>query len=65
MNRLTIQVKVVFTNNKDHESDFKTTFSAYYDWESTLALSSIENDAINVITEQLVEDIFNKALTNW
>ena len=65
MNRLTIQVRVVFTNNKDHESDFKTNFSAYYDWESTLALSSVENDAVNVITDQLVEDIFNKALANW
>ena len=65
MNRLTVQVRVVFTNNKDHESDFKTNFSAYYDWESTLALASIENEAINVITDQLVEDIFNKALANW
>ena len=36
MNRLTVTVKVVFTNNKDHEQDFNTSFSAYYDWESTL-----------------------------
>lgn len=65
MNRLTIQVRVNYTNNKDHEKDFKTTFSAYFDWESTQALSSVENDAINVITDQLVEDIFNKSVANW
>ncbi len=65
MNRLTITVRVNFTNNKDHEQDFKTSFSAYYDWESTQALSAVESDAVNVITDQLVEDIFNKSVANW
>lgn len=65
MNRLTITVRVVFTNNKDHTQDFKNNFSAYYDWESTRALSDVENDAVNTITDQLVEDIFNKSVANW
>ncbi len=65
MNRLTISVKVVFTNNKDHEQDFNTTFSAYYDWESTRSLNDVESDAVDVIVEQLVEDIFNKSVANW
>jgi len=65
MNRLTVSVKVVFTNNKDHEQDFNTTFSAYYDWESTRSLNDVESDAVDVIVEQLVEDIFNKSVANW
>ena len=65
MNRLTVSVKVVFTNNKDHEQDFNTTFSAYYDWESTRSLNEIESDAADVIVEQLVEDIFNRSVANW
>ena len=65
MNRLTVTVKVVFTNNKDHEQDFNTSFSAYYDWESTKALNDVENDAVDVIVEQLVDDIFNKSVANW
>ena len=65
MNRLTVTVKVVFTNNKDHEQDFNTSFSAYYDWESTRSLNEVENDAVDVIVEQLVEDIFNKSVANW
>ncbi len=65
MNRLTITVRVVFTNNKEHQFDFKNNFSAYYDWNSTLALSAVENDAVNAITDQLVEDIFNKSVANW
>jgi len=65
MNRLTITVRVSFTNNKEHKQDFKTNFSAYYDWESTRALAEVESDAVNVITEQLVEDIFNKSVAQW
>ncbi len=65
MNRLTVTVKVVFTNNKDHEQDFNTSFSAYYDWESTRSLNEIENDAVDVIVEQLIEDIFNKSVANF
>jgi len=65
MNRLTVTVKVVFTNNKDHEKDFNTSFSAYYDWESTRSLNDVESGAVDVIVEQLVEDIFNKSVANW
>ena len=65
MNRLTVTVKVVFTNNKDHEQDFNTSFSAYYDWESTRSLNEVENDAVDVIVEQLIDDIFNKSVANW
>lgn len=65
MNRLTVTVKVVFTNNKDHEQDFNTSFSAYYDWESTRSLNDVESSAVEVIVEQLIDDIFNKSVANW
>jgi hypothetical protein len=65
MNRLTITVKVIFVNNKDHDKDFNTTFSAYFDWDSSKTINQIENTAVQVITEQLVEDIFNKSVANW
>ena len=65
MNRLTVTVKVVFTNNKDHEQDFNTSFSAYYDWESTRSLNEVESAAVEVIVEQLIDDIFSKSVANW
>ena len=65
MNRLTVTVKVVFTNNKDHEQDFNTSFSAYYDWESTRSLNEVESSAVEVIVKQLVDDIFTKSVANW
>ncbi len=65
MNRLTISVRVTFMNEYDQDADFERTFSRYYDYDSNLSLAQIENDAIEQITEELVEDIFNEALVNW
>ncbi len=65
MNRLTITVKVIFVNNKNHDQDFNTTFSAYYDWDSSKAINQVENEAVLVINTQLIDDIFNKSVSNW
>lgn len=65
MNRLTITVKVIFVNNKDHDQDFNTSFSAYFDWDSSKPISQVENEAVKIITDQLIEDIFNKSVANW
>ena len=65
MNRLTITVRVSFYNEFDEDSEFERNFSRYYDYDSNLSLAQIENDAIEAITSELVEDIFNQALVNW
>ena len=65
MNRLTITVKVIFVNNKEHDQDFNTSFSAYFDWDSSKPVNQVENEAVKVITDQLIEDIFNKSVANW
>jgi hypothetical protein len=64
-NRLTISVFVKFVNTKDSKLSFETTFSRYFDYDSKLNLSSIEQEAITEITRQLTDDIFNRAASNW
>ena len=64
-NRLTISVQVEFQNIYNNESNFKHTFSRYRDYESTQNLSDIETVLINEISNELVEDIFNKSVVNW
>jgi hypothetical protein len=64
-NRLTVTVKVKFVNNKDHDQDFNSTFSAFFDWDSTKNLSDVEDQAVSEITAQLVDDIFNRSVANW
>jgi outer membrane lipopolysaccharide assembly protein LptE/RlpB len=65
MNRLTIAVKVVFTNRVDEKQNFETTFSQFKDYDSSLALSSVEETLMTEIVEALVQDIFNRSVVNW
>lgn len=65
MNRLTITVKVRFSNRLDDTKDFEQTFSRYEDYPSNQDLISVQESLTATIVEQLVEDIFNKALVNW
>ena len=66
-NRLTITIRVKYTNTKDEsgKSDFDTSFSHYEDYGIDENYESIEPDLIKKITEKIIEDIYNKALTNW
>jgi len=64
-NRLTIAVKVTYHNSFDAKSNFEQTFSRYRDYESLQNISDIESLLIEEITNELVEDIFNKAFVNW
>ena len=65
LNRLTITVNVRFTNIKDPKQKFETSFSRYADYSSSKSLTSVEDELIRQINDQLVQDIFNKAMINW
>ena len=64
-NRLIIAVKVTYNNSLDAENNFEHTFSRYRDYDSTQNISDIENTLIEEITNELAEDVFNKAFVNW
>lgn len=65
LNRLTITVKVKYVNTLDEEASFEQSFSRFADYDSSLDLSAVEDDLINEINEQLVQDIYNQAFSNW
>ena len=65
-NRLTVTVKIDFSNKKYPEDDVTNkTFSAYEDFDSTLSLDAVEGDLCVTIIEKLVEDIFNATVAQW
>ena len=64
-NRLTITVKISFTNRKHPEEDLEQTFSAYADYDSMLSLDSVEATLCDEIIEKLCEDIFNATVAQW
>lgn len=65
LNRLSISVKVRYTNLIDPTKDFETTFTRFEDYPSDQDLSAVKDDLISQIDEALVDDIFNKAVVNW
>lgn len=65
-NRLTITVKVTFTNTNDDSKSFTNqSFSRYQDYPSDLDFASVQESYVPQIVEYLIEDIFNKAVVNW
>jgi len=64
-NRLTISVKVKFTNNKDHDKDWEKTFTQYEDFDSNRSLTDVEDALASAIIKKLVDDIFNASVANW
>ena len=64
-NRMTISIKVKFTNIMEEGANFHTTFKRFRDFQSTANLSQIEEELISDICDELIEDIFNKAMVNW
>ena len=64
-NRLTVSVKISFTNRLYPEEDFEKSFSAYADYDSMQSLDAVEGTLCEEIIEQLVEDILNATVANW
>lgn len=65
LNRLTIVVAIEYINHKDEEKGWKNNFSHFFNFSSSTDLSSIQDDAVEEIQDQILEDIFNKAFTDW
>ncbi len=63
--RLTITVKVRFTNRYKKEDDFDKSFSRYEEYDSSSNLASVERGLVDKIVEQLVDDIFNESAAKW
>ncbi len=64
-NRLTVTVKVEFSNKKYPEDDVSNNFSAYEDFDATMSLDAVESGLCETIIEKLVEDIFNATVAQW
>jgi len=65
LNRLSITVKVVYTNTIEPSKSFERSFSKYADYDSSQDILSVEDDLNNQIIAQLTQEIFNASLGNW
>ena len=63
--RLTITVRVKYTETKNPANDIDQSFSAYRQFSSTMMLTDVQDDLCNEICDELVDLIFNATLGNW
>lgn len=65
LNRLTITVRVKFTNAIDPNASFTQTFSQFTEYDSQQLLTDVQQSLDEEIVKQLVTDIFMASASNW
>ncbi len=65
MTRLTITVRVKYTDEKAEGKDVDQTFSAYRDFSSSEMITDVQDSLCEEICDELVDLIFNATLGNW
>ena len=63
--RLTVTVKVKFTNELDSDKSYDKSFSRFQEFPGGTNIRSVENDLVDEILKEIMEDIFNEAFASW
>lgn len=63
--RLTITVRVKYTDNLNDRNNIDQTFSAYRDFDASELLIDVQDQLCQEISKELVNLIFNATLGNW
>lgn len=63
--RLTVTVRVKYTNRIDPKQSFDQSFSAYRDFPSTRMLTQVQDELIKEIVDELTDNIYNATVANW
>lgn len=64
-NRLTITVRIKYTNSFDTSQSFERAFSGYEDFNSSMSLRDAEDSVVPTIVEKILEDLFNATIASW
>lgn len=64
-NKLTITVKVHYENKLHPDSSFDRTYSDEAVFNSNLSQSDIEASQVKIVTERIINKIFNDIVANW
>jgi lipopolysaccharide assembly LptE-like protein len=65
LQRLSITVNIEYSNFSDEEDNWQQSFDFFADYSPNEQLLDRQDELIAVIFDQILEDIFNKAFTNW
>ena len=63
--KLTLTIRVRFTNNKAPEENFEKTYSAFQTFSSTRLLTEVQDDLCAAMIIELSENIYNDTVARW
>jgi hypothetical protein len=63
--RLTLKIRVRYTNNTNHEEDFERTYSAYRNFDSSQLITDVQDALIEELVEEICDHIYNDTVANW
>lgn len=63
--KLTIRVRVRFTNNINPEESFEKTYSAFQTFDSSQMLSDVQDELCNTMITEIAESIYNDTVAKW
>lgn len=65
MTKLTMTVRVRFTNRANPDKDFEQNFSAYREFDSNLMLQDIQDSLNEELTKEIADQIYNATVADW
>ncbi|MBR1808124.1 MAG: LptE family protein [Paludibacteraceae bacterium] len=63
--KLTITVKVRFTNNVNPEESFEKTYSAFQNFDSSQLLNDVQDELCAIMIKEIAENIYNDTVAKW
>ena len=61
--RMTVNVR--FINNKKHSDDFERRFSATADYDASQQLTTVQEELVTQMIQDIVNQIYNATVANW
>lgn len=63
--KLTVTIKVRFTNSKNPEEDFERSYSSFQTFDSSLLLTNVQDALMKQMISDIVDNIYNDTVAKW
>ena len=63
--KLTLTIKVRFSNNKNPEEDFEKSYSTFQTFDSSKMLTDVQDQLMKQMIADIVDNIYNDTVAKW
>ncbi len=63
--KLTMVVKLIFTNNVDPDESFERSYTAYQIFDSSQLLTDVQDELCSQMIKEITENIYNDTVARW